>query len=111
MEATLTTMLHDLHRARRAVIAPFFSKRSMLKLEPIIMDAANTLCRRLGTYIDTSTPVAVNYASSCTATNVMTGFAFGRSYDFLEHEKFLPNPRSAILGPSLAIHWLGLFHD
>ncbi|EED13939.1 cytochrome P450, putative [Talaromyces stipitatus ATCC 10500] len=46
-DSALSTMNHDLHRMRRAAIAPFFSMQNVKKLQPIIQAKVDILRRRI----------------------------------------------------------------
>ncbi|KEF50879.1 uncharacterized protein A1O9_13069, partial [Exophiala aquamarina CBS 119918] len=108
-EASLTTVPHELHRSRRAAISPFFSKRSVSNLESVITGLAERLCLRLSSYSGTGLPVVLNDAFSCFATDVITEYAFARSYDFLQNPNFLPNLRLSLQGLMVSVHYVKHF--
>lgn len=39
-----TAVSHELHRKRREALAPFFSKRNVVSLEPVITEKVEQLC-------------------------------------------------------------------
>jgi cytochrome P450 len=98
-------MDHEIHRIRRAAVAPFFSKRSVAKLEPVIIGLAEQLCRRLSSSSGTGCPVVLNDAFSCFATDVITEYSFARSYGFLRNDDFLPNLRLALKGLMVSVNY------
>ena len=48
---------HDLHRIRRAAVAPFFSKGAVRKLQPIIEERIDALLGRFREFQASSTPL------------------------------------------------------
>ncbi|KEF57257.1 uncharacterized protein A1O9_05174 [Exophiala aquamarina CBS 119918] len=108
-EASLTTPSHGLHRVRRAAIAPFFSKRSVSSLEPVIVGLAEQLYLRLNSYAGTDQPVVLNDAFSCFATDVIMEYSFARSYGFLQNADFLPNLRNCLQGLMISVHYVKHF--
>ncbi|KAF9634227.1 Cytochrome P450 [Lasiodiplodia theobromae] len=79
----------------------FFSKASVVKLEPLIKDTINKLCTQLEThYGGTGQPATLNMAYSCMTTDVVTEYAFARSYNFLDSPTFEPNFHRAIVAGS-----------
>ncbi|GAP91441.1 putative cytochrome P450 [Rosellinia necatrix] len=58
----LLTVDHDLHRTRRKPLEPFFSKRGVLKLQPMLAEIAELLETRLRQYANTGEIVRLDYA-------------------------------------------------
>lgn len=52
-ESHFTTLNHDLHRDRRAALAPLFTIASVRKLQPIIEERIDKLIERIREYRDT----------------------------------------------------------
>lgn len=46
-DSVLGTVHHDLHRMRRAILSPFFSKASVYRLEPVIQDKVDEMMERM----------------------------------------------------------------
>ncbi|KAF2138958.1 uncharacterized protein K452DRAFT_232819 [Aplosporella prunicola CBS 121167] len=92
------TASHALHRLRRGALNRFFSRQSVCALEPLLGRCARTLCDQLETYAGTGEVVDLCDAFSCLATDVVSAYAFGRSYGFLENRAFRPNLREGIDG-------------
>lgn len=90
-------MPHDLHRARRGALNRFFSKVSVVKLEPLVVATVQKLCAQIDNYAGIGKPVELAAAFSCMTTDIVTDYAFGKSYHFLNSPTFAPNLRSAIL--------------
>ncbi|OTA59659.1 putative cytochrome P450 [Hypoxylon sp. EC38] len=85
------TVHHNLHRLRRSAINRFFSRASVSKLEPMIHDKVDLLCKQLQTHLGDENPVQLNMAFSCFTTDVVATYAFAKSYDFLADASFERN--------------------
>ncbi|KAF4312017.1 hypothetical protein GTA08_BOTSDO12161 [Botryosphaeria dothidea] len=90
-QAGFGTIPHDLHRLRRSAFNRFFSRSSVSKLEPSIQRVVNKLCAQLEKHAGTGRPVNLCDAFGCMATDVVSRYAFGYSYNFLDSDTFLPN--------------------
>ncbi|KAF2664438.1 putative cytochrome P450 [Microthyrium microscopicum] len=86
--STATTVEHDLHRSRRAAINPFFSTRSVGKLEPKIQQKIDTLCTRFEELAKTGEPFRLDAAFSALTTDVITEYCYGHTYDYLLEPDF-----------------------
>lgn len=89
-KAAVGTTSHELHRVRRAALNPFFSRRSVTRLEPVIRANIDKLRARLEGFANTDEPVNVTDAFTALSADVIGGFAFGRSYGFLDAKDFNP---------------------
>jgi len=86
----LSTPPHDLHRLRRVPLNPYFSKRSVMRLEPVIQSCVDVLCERLREAEKSREPVNLGVACFALATDVITRYCFGESYGFLAKPDFGP---------------------
>ncbi|KAJ6092288.1 cytochrome P450 [Penicillium canescens] len=100
---------HDLHRLRRSALNRFFSKASVTKLEPIIHRAIEKLCEQLQGHAGSAYPVTMTMAFSCMTTDVVTEYAFAKSYNFLNSPTFEPNFHRAIIAGSDMGPWIKQF--
>lgn len=57
-----STVDHDLHRLRRGVMNPFFSKASVRRLQPVIKERVDKLMSRIKELEDTGTPLTISLA-------------------------------------------------
>lgn len=73
----LQSMDHDLHRKRRAALNPFFSKRNIQQLEPMIMEKVNRLLDRLGKAFVEGEVVNLSYATAALTMDVISSYALG----------------------------------
>lgn len=88
--AAVGTASHELHRVRRAALNPFFSKRSVARLEPVIQANVDKLRTRLEGFASTGDPVNLVDAFTALSADVIGSFAFGQSYGFLDAGDFNP---------------------
>ncbi|CZR60166.1 related to trichodiene oxygenase [cytochrome P450] [Phialocephala subalpina] len=93
---------HEIHRKRREALSPFFSKRNVLHLEPLITKKVNQLCEVITQHAVAKTPVNLSdvffafsnelripteYRSmSLTEESVTTNFLFAHQTDILSDE-------------------------
>ncbi|KAL9099760.1 MAG: hypothetical protein Q9163_004791, partial [Psora crenata] len=89
--STFKTIDHDLHRARRAVLAPFFSNASVQRLEPSVQQVADKLLARLQDLKGTGTKVNLINMFSAFSGDVIWQYAFAKSYLFVEQPDFAPH--------------------
>lgn len=108
-DSVFGTSGHDLHRLRRGALNRFFSKASVTKLEPMIHTAVEKLCAQLDGHADTGNPIKLNNAFSCMTTDVVTEYAFAKSYNFLDSATFEPNFHRAIIAGSDMGPWIKQF--
>ncbi|KAH0542567.1 hypothetical protein FGG08_003072 [Glutinoglossum americanum] len=97
-ESTQSTPRHDLHRVRRAALAPFFTRTKVLQLESIIKDKIEMLSARLSASRKSNNdrkhagqepePLCLGLAYHCLTTEVVTQYSWSRSYECLDHPDF-----------------------
>jgi cytochrome P450 len=73
----------ELHRQRRSLINPSFSRRSILEYESLIQDKVRELCRRFKEHEDEDRIVDLYKALGAFTTDVVTEVAYGRSYKYV----------------------------
>ena len=64
--SVFATVPHDLHRVRRAPLSPYFSTRSVTRLEPLIQSLIQKLCARFCDLQRSGEPVNLESAYSST---------------------------------------------
>jgi len=77
--STFATERHDLHRLRRGALNPFFSKQSVVKLEPVIHEKTELLCAGLRSLQHERVPVEFGAAYMSFALDTISHYAFGES--------------------------------
>lgn len=87
-DSEFATVDHDLHRRRRAPLAPFFSKRSIAKFDGTIQSVVDRLCWRLAEFQKTGQPLDLGYAWAALTADVITEYCFGESFDQMASPDF-----------------------
>lgn len=85
----VTTVDHDIHRQRRAAVSNFFSNSSIRQLEPIIRSTMGKLLERLEeTSRAGSPPLQIHHVFKACTSDVITKYAFGDCFNFMERNDF-----------------------
>lgn len=82
------TISHDLHRKRRAAFSPYFSKASIRRLEPRIIEALDILLRRLDASAKSGEVVPLGYVYRALSSDIITAYCFGKSTMFLMRDDY-----------------------
>lgn len=96
-QSILATISHDHHRLRCSALNPFFSKRSILAIEPLIQDKVNKLCTAIELHIASGKEVEMLTAYMALTLDVISHYAFGESLGLVEKEGFSPAWKKALL--------------
>nr|POE87791.1 palmitoyltransferase akr1 [Quercus suber] len=90
---------HDLHRARRAAINPFFSKRAITQLESGVRERVERLVARLHTdYAGTDRVVDIGAAFTAVTFDVISEYCFDDCYNVLDEPDFGPRWKALMGG-------------
>lgn len=81
---------HNLHRLRRGVLNPFFSKQRILRLEPVIQVQVQKLCVRILDFKKAGSPVPISLGLSCLTTDIITEYVMTQSFHYLDAPDWLP---------------------
>jgi len=81
-------MPSDLHRKRRAVLNPFFSKASIRKLDPVVQKSLDAIFRRLDTCAESSELWPASLAYKAATCDTITEFCFGVSTDYIDRDDY-----------------------
>lgn len=108
-ESSVATVDHDLHRLRRGILSPYFSRSSISKMEPIITERIDRLCSRLDEYSHRDEVVSLDSAFSALTTDIITQYFFGPHDDNLGRPDFIHPLQEAILGLTGAFQFTRLF--
>lgn len=100
---------HDLHRMRRSVLNPYFSKRSVAKLEPMIKEKTMALCARFREALSKKMPVNLGYAFGALTLDVICEYCYGINYDAINKPNFDPTWLDAVTDLSKNGHFLKHF--
>ena len=74
---------HELHRMRRNALNPFFSKRSVTRLEQIIQDKVERLCEGISQCARKDEVIRLDAAFVALTLDVISGYSFGDSWGCL----------------------------
>ncbi|TVY80571.1 Cyrochrome P450 monooxygenase [Lachnellula suecica] len=85
-----STIDHYHHRLRRQPLSPFFSKKSVQRLEPRISQMIEKLCSRIDEFKRSGQPVPMRLAYSCMTTDLITLYAFDAHSKHLDDKDFSP---------------------
>ncbi|PYH98107.1 cytochrome P450 [Aspergillus ellipticus CBS 707.79] len=86
--AEILTLDHDVHRMRRAIISPFFSRRSIQEISDVTRGATTKLMDRLQQFHDEDKIVRLDDAFAAMASDIITYLVYGHSQGFLDSEDF-----------------------
>ena len=87
--SVFTTLEHDMHRIRRAPWAPYFSKQSIRRIQPtLIQPCIDKLCQKFSGYQDRGKPVVMIQAWSTLAADIISEYSFPRGYRLLDKPDF-----------------------
>ncbi|KXG54299.1 Cytochrome P450 [Penicillium griseofulvum] len=98
------TVDHYHHRARRGYINQYFSKRSIVDLEPIIHERVDRLCGRFQFALQTQNVISLDSAFSALTADIITSRLYGEHFDYLGIEDFKFAVRETFEGMSLVFH-------
>ncbi|RDW77525.1 hypothetical protein BP6252_05578 [Coleophoma cylindrospora] len=84
--STFETTPHDVHRLRRAAINPFFSKKSIVAIEPIILTQISSLSSLFRGYLASGKTLDLRVAYSSLTLDIISAYCFGESWNCLKDE-------------------------
>lgn len=83
------TLDHDKHRQRREPWNPYFSKASVTRLQPLLIQSVvDKLCTRLAEYQRREKPVVMTHAFSCVTSDIISEYSFPEGYNLLDKPEF-----------------------
>ncbi|XEV07013.1 hypothetical protein FSHL1_012300 [Fusarium sambucinum] len=103
---------HDVHRARRAPVAKFFSRAMIARLEEEVHELAQTLCNKLlaeSSGKEKSEPIDVAHAYSCFTSDAISRYCFGEAFGLLSRDTWRPTFREATLAVLKPVFWFRFF--
>jgi len=99
-DSSFATVSHNLHRLRRSALNPFFSKRAITNNEVQIKEKIEHLCSRLKECMDNDEVVRLDAAFMALTMDIITHFAFGDSYNYLDEPDFKLEWKETVIGGS-----------
>ena len=104
------TLDHDKHRMRREPWNPYFSKQSVSRLQPLLIQAVvNKLCDRLAEHQAAVKVVFMTHAYACLTADIISEYAFPRGYTYLDQPAFDSKHYEAWMALSKISHTLKQF--
>ncbi|PWY91666.1 putative cytochrome P450 [Aspergillus sclerotioniger CBS 115572] len=100
---------HDHHRFRRSILNGFFSKRSVLQLEPMIQQKVDKLLSRFTAAHDDGDIIATEDAYAALTADVISFYSYGHSFNYLDHPTFNSNVRRGVNGMTHVVHFNRFF--
>ncbi|KAH8666532.1 cytochrome P450 [Xylariales sp. PMI_506] len=79
---------HEQHRLRKSAVAPFFSKRSITDLEPIIAAKVDKLSTRFDDIVKTGEVVRLDVALMALTIDIICDYAFDADRRYLDEPDF-----------------------
>lgn len=86
--AGIFTVDHDLHKARRQPLNPFFSKPKVASQQHVIRENIDVLCHRLSDFAASQKAVDLGAAVTALARDVANDYILGKSYNSLGKDDF-----------------------
>lgn len=83
-----TTQDNALHRARRSILAPLFTRARVLELERIVQNKVSKLCNRMQNLLALPLPVDIYHAVRCILLDIITEYAFDNCRNLLDTPDF-----------------------
>ena len=108
-DSTFSTIDGDLHKLRRGALAPFFSRRSTLALEPMIREKVEKTCARLQECKKIGTPLDLRLLFSCMTTDIITDYAFPHCFNLLDTPDLSPAWRNTFAEGLRNFQWFKHF--
>ncbi|KAL4748424.1 hypothetical protein BDW72DRAFT_214810 [Aspergillus terricola var. indicus] len=103
-ESMITTVNHEHHRFRRAILNNFFSRRSVMELTPMIEERIEALMQRFNEFYNDQTVVQLDDAFAALTADIITYYCYGKIWGFLENKTFRSDIRA------VATEVTGQFH-
>lgn len=88
VDVLFSTGSNELHRRRRAPLSAFFSRASVLRLEDLVQDMARKMVNRVAAATEAGMPVDLGAATRAFSVDVITEYAFGKSWGQLDRDDF-----------------------
>ena len=91
------TSEHTRHRLRREPLHPYFSRRSIASLQPLIIAKTNRFCERLDEYREAERPINLSVAFVALTVDIISQCCYADSFDYLEQDDFAPEWRETVM--------------
>lgn len=88
---------HSLHRLRREPLNAYFSKRSIMGLEPMIAQKVERLCVRLEQHRESGVPVNLSSAFTALTVDIISECCYADSFNYLDQDEFASEWRDTVM--------------
>lgn len=88
LHSTFGTIPNDEHKRKRARLNPMFSRKMVLQLEDIVQAKANKVVALANRCIESGQPADLHHMFRCVSVDVITEYAFDKSYNLLDTPDF-----------------------
>ncbi|KAF2963899.1 hypothetical protein GQX73_g9661 [Xylaria multiplex] len=96
--STFATVSSEEHRRRRGALNPFFSKRAVTGLEPIVREKIGKLCHRLDRFIETGEVVRLDVALMATTIDIICDIGFAADRGYVDEPDFKLEWKNTVAG-------------
>lgn len=103
----LSTVDHNLHRARQTPVMKFFSRGMITRLEDEVHEMTQAFCNKLLRFTDEPIDLSVPY--TCLGSDIICSYCFGETFGFIDQEGWEPNFHHAELSTLRPTHLFRLF--
>lgn len=108
--AVFDTLDHEMHRVRRQPWNPYFSRQSVARLHPLLIQPlVNKFCNHLASYQAAKKPVIMTHAFGDLTADIISEYSFPEGYNNLDHLEFRGKDYDALMALSSLSHWLKQF--
>lgn len=107
--SSFATIDHNLHRFRRGIVNPFFSKQAVVKMEDIVQDKVDKAAKRLEEAKHEGTVIRTDALFSALTGDVICHYTYGESPGMLEKKDMKNEFRDAVTGASVFCHFMRFF--
>ncbi len=104
-EAIIAVLDHAHHRSLRANMNPYFSMQRIRSLEPEIQVLVDKLCYRLNDFKNKGVPITLQHAYTCFSTDVISDYAMGTGFHYLDAPDFVPEWSNTLSGIAQGSVW------
>ncbi|KAE8422352.1 cytochrome P450 [Aspergillus pseudocaelatus] len=109
LHSTLSTTDHDLHRYRRGLVNNLFSKKSIRGLSHFVEEKVHKLMQRFKAFHEAQKVVRFDDAFAAMASDVITHYCYGKSWDYLDDASLRTDVRKAVHNLTCSVHFNRIF--
>ncbi|KAJ6440648.1 putative thiol methyltransferase 2 [Purpureocillium lavendulum] len=96
--SSFSTITHDQHKLRRGALNPFFSARSVTRLEPLVQSKIAKLCARFDGFVESGEVLRLDAAFMALTMDVICDYAFSNDRKYLDEPDFKLLWKQTIIG-------------